>query len=83
MRHCRIHATQTTMNYHGPIIGCSAKAEELREDVRNIACMEVPAQWFGQERFKPGDAIDFASTFFTHCRAYRVEWKGRFTLSGN
>jgi hypothetical protein len=48
--------------------------------VRNIACMELPAKLFGQERFKPGDAIEFASTFFTHCRAYRVDWKGRFTL---
>ncbi len=51
-------------------------------NVRNIACMELPAKLFGQERFKPGDAIEFASTFFTHCRAYDVEWKGRFTLRG-
>jgi hypothetical protein len=47
---------------------------------RNIACMEVPAKLFGKDRFKTGDMIEFASTFLTHCRAYRVEWKGRFTL---
>jgi hypothetical protein len=47
---------------------------------RNIACMELPAKLFGHERFKSGDAIEFDSTFFTHCRAYRVEWKGRFPL---
>ena len=48
--------------------------------VRNIACMELPAKLFGKDRFKPGDTIDLASTFFTHCRTYRVEWKGNFTL---
>ena len=48
--------------------------------VRNIACMELPARLFGKERFKSGDVIDFASTFFTHCRAYRVDWKGKFNL---
>jgi hypothetical protein len=47
---------------------------------RNVACMELPAQLFGRGEFKPGDAIDLSSTFFTHCRAYRVEWKGTFTL---
>jgi hypothetical protein len=47
---------------------------------RNIAVMELPAQLFGKDRFKSGDAIQFDSTFFTHCRAYRVEWKGKFTL---
>jgi hypothetical protein len=51
-------------------------------NVRNIACMELPAKLFGQQRFKPGDAIEFASTLFTHCRAYRVDWKGKFMLRG-
>jgi hypothetical protein len=50
---------------------------------RNIACVEVPAKLFGKDRFKADDTIEFASTLFTHCRAYRVEWKGRFTLRGN
>ena len=52
----------------------------LNLNVRNIAAMELPAKLFGKERFKAGDEIEIASTFFTHCRAYRVEWKGRFTL---
>jgi len=47
---------------------------------RNIAAMELPANLFGKDRFKSGDAIVLASTFFSHCRAYRVEWKGNFTL---
>jgi hypothetical protein len=50
---------------------------------RNIACMEVPARLFGQDKFTIGDVIEFDSTFLTHCRAYRMEWKGRFTLRGN
>jgi hypothetical protein len=49
---------------------------------RNIACMELPAELFGKDRLKGGDVIEFASTFLTHCRAYRVEWKGKFTLRG-
>jgi len=26
------------------------------------------------------DTMAFTSTFLTHCRADRVEWKGQFTL---
>jgi hypothetical protein len=52
----------------------------INGNFRNIACMELPAKLFGKDRFKTGDAIEFASTFFTHCRAYRVEWNGRFIL---
>jgi hypothetical protein len=48
---------------------------------RNIACLELPAKLFGQDLFKPGDRIEFGSTLFTHCRAYRVEWKGNFRLN--
>jgi len=55
----------------------------INGNLRNIAALELPAKLFSQERFRSGDAIEFASTLFTHCRAYRVEWKGRFTLSGN
>ncbi|MDP2899105.1 MAG: hypothetical protein Q8Q12_21415 [bacterium] len=50
-------------------------------NTQNIAAMELPAKLFGRERFKPGDTIEFASTFYSHCRAYRVEWRGQFTLS--
>lgn len=49
-------------------------------NTRNIAAVELPAKLFGKERFKAGDTIEFGSTFFTHCRADRVEWKGKFTL---
>jgi len=49
-------------------------------NTRNIAALELPAKLFGRERFKSGDVIEFASTFFTHCRADHVEWKGNFTL---
>jgi hypothetical protein len=52
----------------------------LNGNFRNIAGMELPATRFGKSRFKPGDVVEVASTLFTHCRAYRVEWKGRFTL---
>jgi len=52
----------------------------INGNVRNIACLELPAKLFGKDRFKTGDAIELASTFHTHCRAYRVDWKGRFTL---
>jgi len=49
-------------------------------NTRNVAALELPAKLFGQERFKSGDTINLASTFFTHCRSDRVEWKGKFTL---
>ena len=49
-------------------------------NTRNIAAVELPANLFGKERFKSGDSIEFGSTFITHCRAERVEWKGKFTL---
>jgi hypothetical protein len=51
-------------------------------NTRNIAAVELSAKLFGKERFKAGDTIEFGSTFFTHCRADRVEWKGRFKLGG-
>jgi len=49
-------------------------------NTRNIAAVELPAKLFGKARFKAGDTINFDSTFFTNCRADRVEWKGKFTL---
>jgi hypothetical protein len=49
-------------------------------NTRNIAALELPAKLFGRARFKPGDTIELGSTFFTHCRADRVEWRGKFTL---
>jgi hypothetical protein len=53
----------------------------INGNFRNIACMELPAKLFGKARFKSGDVIEFASTFFTHCRAYHVEWAGKFELA--
>ncbi len=49
-------------------------------NTRNIAALELPAKLFGKTGFKPGDTIELGSTFFTHCRADRVEWKWKFTL---
>ena len=49
-------------------------------NTRNVAALELPAKLFGKERFRAGDEIELSSTFFTHCRADRVEWKGKFTL---
>ncbi len=49
-------------------------------NTRNIAAMELPAKLFGKAQFRPGDTIRLSSTFFTHCHADRVEWKGEYTL---
>ena len=54
----------------------------INGNVRNIACLEIPANLFGHDRFKTGEVIEFASTWRSHCGAYRVEWKGSFTLRG-
>ena len=50
-------------------------------NTRNIAAMELPAKLFGKTRLKAGDSIEFESTFFTHARADRVDWKGKFRLA--
>jgi hypothetical protein len=52
------------------------------QNTRNIAAMKLPVSLFGKKQFKSGDEIELASTFFTHARADRVEWKGTFTLRG-
>jgi hypothetical protein len=49
-------------------------------NTRNVAAMELPAKLFDKARFEPGDSIEFDSTFFSHCRADRVKWKGNFEL---
>ena len=54
----------------------------LNGNVRNIAGLELPAKLFGKKRFKAGDKIEFGSTFFSHCRAYKVEWKAGLVLRG-
>ena len=49
-------------------------------NTRNIAAVELPATLFGKTGFKPGDTIQFDSTYFTQARADCVEWKGKFDL---
>ena len=48
--------------------------------VRNIAALELPAKLFGRKQFQTGDEVEFSSTLFTHCRADRTDWSGRFIL---
>jgi transcriptional regulator with PAS, ATPase and Fis domain len=36
------------MNLHGPLIGCSEKAEEMREAVRSIACSNLTVMILGE-----------------------------------
>src|SRR5262249_35701355 len=52
----------------------------IYNNTRNIAGLALPAKLFGKSGFKPGDTIELDSTFYTHCRADRVEWKGTFKL---
>lgn len=52
----------------------------LNLHVRNIAAMEVPAKVFGKDELRSGDSIELDCTLLTHCGAYRMEWRGRFTL---
>src|SRR5207247_407913 len=52
----------------------------INGNVRNIAGLELPAKLFGKEGFEPSDTVEFTSTFFTHCRAYRVEWNAKLVL---
>ena len=52
----------------------------INGNFRKTAALEIPAKLFGQQRFKAGDSIEFATTFHSHCREYRVGWKGQFKL---
>jgi hypothetical protein len=58
-----------------------ASLSGINGNVRSIAGLELPVKLFGKERFKPGDKVEFTTTFFTHCRAYRVEWKASLVLN--
>lgn len=49
-------------------------------NTRCIAAMALPASLFGRPTLRPGDRVEFASTFHTQGRAYRTDWRGRFTL---
>jgi hypothetical protein len=50
-------------------------------DLRGITAIELPAKTLGLQKLKPGDKIVLDSTYLTHARAYRIEWKGEFVLS--
>ena len=52
-------------------------------NTRCIGAMRIPALLFGRVTFQRGDRIEFASTFRSHCRAYRTDWRGSFTLRGS
>jgi len=52
-------------------------------NTRCIAAMELPASLFGRSAFRQGDRVEVASTFPTHCRAYRTDWRGTFTLQAS
>jgi hypothetical protein len=52
----------------------------LNSGGRDVTALELPAKLLGRDSFKAGDAVELACTFLTHCRAYRYDWKGRFTL---
>lgn len=51
-------------------------------NTRNVAAMELPARLFGKARLRSGDSIEVASTFYSHARADRVDWRGAFALKG-
>jgi hypothetical protein len=50
-------------------------------DVRGITAIELPAKNLGREKLQPGDKITLDTSYTTHGRAYRMEWKGEFALS--
>jgi hypothetical protein len=50
-------------------------------DVRCITAVELPAKFFGKETLRVGDVIEIESSLVSHGRAYRVDWKGKFSLS--
>lgn len=52
-------------------------------NTRCIAAMELPARLFGRSKFESGDRVGFSSTLRTHCRTYRTDWHGTFTLRGS
>jgi hypothetical protein len=60
------------------IVGISG----LNGNLRSIAALEIPVELFDRHGFRKGDTVAIQSTLVTHCRAYRVEWQGRFSLLG-
>jgi hypothetical protein len=53
----------------------------LYHDVRCITVIELESQYFGKKNLQPGDQIELNTSFVSHGRAYRVDWRGALTLS--
>src|SRR5262249_39543811 len=51
-------------------------------NTRCIAAVMIPASLFDRNAFQRGDHVEFASAFRSHCRVYRTDWRGHFTLRG-
>jgi hypothetical protein len=68
-----------------PVIsGSSADVKSisgLYHDVRCITVLRVEAKHLGKELLRQGDEFEMNSSFVSHGRAYRIEWKGKFRLS--
>ena len=60
-----------------PVVSLSGAAH----GVRCITAIKLPAKQLGKERLAAGDHLTIESTFATHARAYRIDWKGEFVLS--
>jgi hypothetical protein len=66
--------------------GVSDKAVRIKSlsgtyhDVRCITAIELPASFFGKKVLKAGDKLALDSSFTTHGRARRIEWRGDFVL---
>jgi len=52
----------------------------LNASGRDVTALELPAQLLGRTGFHAGDTLELDCTLLTHCRAYRYDWKGKFTL---
>ena len=53
----------------------------LYHDVRCITVIELNSQYLGKKNLQPGDQIELNTSFVSHGRAYRVDWRGALTLS--
>jgi hypothetical protein len=53
----------------------------LYHDVRCITVIMLQAQQLGYELLRPGDEFELDSSFVSHGRAYRIDWKGKFRLA--
>jgi hypothetical protein len=64
--------------------GAPARVQSISgvyHDVRCITVIQLQAQHLGKETLRVDDEFELESSFVSHGQAYRVEWKGKFTLS--